>query len=77
MAKGKKYDIRIVQDKKGWTAEIIRQVTSTKTMVSKSQKGFATEAEAQAWGENELKAFMQSLAERNKRRAEKRKQELT
>ena len=73
MAKGKKYDVRIVKDKKGWIAEITRQVTSKKTVVSKSQGGFASEEEAQAWGETELKIFMQNLAEQNKRRAEKRK----
>jgi len=73
MAKGKKYDVRVVQDKKTWTAEIIRHITSKKTVVSKSQGGFDAEANAQAWGEKELKSFLQNLNERNKRRSEKRK----
>jgi len=73
MAKGKKYDYRIVQDKKTWTAEIVRQATTKKTVVSKSQDGFATEADAKEWGEKELKVFMENLGERNKRRSEKRK----
>ena len=73
MAKGKKYDVRVVQDKKTWTAEIIRHITSKKTVVSKSQVGFVLEADAQGWGEKELKSFLQNLNERNKRRSEKRK----
>lgn len=72
MAKGKKYDYRVVQDDTSWTAEIVRQVTSRRTVVSKSQKGFSSEAEAQAWGEKELKGFLQNLAERNQRRNEQR-----
>jgi hypothetical protein len=73
MAKGKKYDYRVVQDKKTWAAEIVRQATTKKTVVSKSQDGFATEADAKEWGEKELKVFMENLGERNKRRSEKRK----
>lgn len=73
MTKGKKYDYRVVPGKTGWSAEIIRRVTAKKTVVSKSQDGFATELEAQAWGESELKSFSQNLNERNKVRAEKRK----
>ncbi len=70
MAKGKKYDYRVAQasDNSAWSAEIIRQVTSKKTMTSKSQDGFATEAEAVEWGQAELKLFMQGQAQRNKRR---------
>lgn len=71
MAIEKKYDYRVVQDKTAWVAEITRRATSKKTVVSKKQAGFATEAEAQAWGESELKAFLQSLNERNKRRSKK------
>jgi len=67
MTQSKKYDYRISQNKKTWTAEIIRRVTSKRTAVSKSQDGFATEAEAKAWGEKELAAFLENLAERNKR----------
>ena len=69
MAKGKKFEVRIVQKEASWAAEIIRQITSKKTVVSKSQDGFTSESEAQAWGEAELKSFLQTLTERNKRRA--------
>ncbi|MDH5572443.1 MAG: DUF3622 domain-containing protein [Gammaproteobacteria bacterium] len=72
MSKAKKYDFRIIKDNNTWTAEIIRQVTSKRTVVSKSQTGFATEAKAQAWAQDELPAFLKNLNERNKRRAEKR-----
>ena len=72
MAKGKKFDYRVVQDDTSWTAEIIRQITSRETVVSKSQGGFASESEAQAWGESELKSFVQNLSERNKRRDKQR-----
>ena len=73
MTKGKKYVYRVVQDKTTWTAEIVRRVTAKKTVVSKSQGGFATEHEAQAWGESELKSFSQNLNDRNKLRAKQRK----
>ena len=72
MAKGKKYDYRIVQDNSCWTAEIVRQITSRETVVSKSQGGFATESDAQEWGKRELESFLRNLRERNKRRAKKR-----
>lgn len=72
MAKGRKYDYRVVQDGTGWRAEIIRRVTSRKTTVSSSQADFANEAEARAWAEQALKSFSENLSERNKRRSEKR-----
>ncbi len=68
MAKGKKYDYRVVQDDSGWAVEITRQITSRKTVVSKRQDGFASESDAQAWAEKELKVFVQQQSERNKRR---------
>lgn len=73
MAKGKKYDFRVVPDDAGWTAEIIRRVTSKKTIVSKSQNGFAVESDAQEWGQRELQTFLQNQSERNKRHATHRK----
>lgn len=73
MTKGKKYDYRVVPGKAGWSAEIIRRISRQKMVVSKSQDGFATEAEAQVWGEKELKEFSQNLNERNRKRAETRK----
>ena len=73
MAKGKKYDYRIVADKTNWTAEITRRKTSREVVVSKRQQGFASESDAKAWGESELKSFLQNLVEKNKLRSENRK----
>jgi len=72
MTKRKKYDYRVVTDDTGWRAEVIRQVTSKQTMVSKSQDGFASETDAQAWAQQALQSFAENLSERNKRRSEKR-----
>ncbi|MCF6282324.1 MAG: DUF3622 domain-containing protein [Candidatus Polarisedimenticolaceae bacterium] len=72
MAKSKKYDCRVVRDASSWVAEIVRRVTAKESIVSKRQDGFATEAEAEAWGQNELKSFLGGLSERNKRHAKKR-----
>lgn len=69
MTKGRKYDYRVAQDNAGWKAEILRRASSKKTVVSKSQDGFATETEALDWGQRELKALLETLAERNKQRA--------
>jgi len=71
MMKSKQYDIRIVQDDTGWVAELIRRVTTKKTVVTKSQGGFTTESDAQAWGEGEVKAFTQKrrLNKGNKRQS--------
>ncbi|MDX2321735.1 MAG: DUF3622 domain-containing protein [Moritella sp.] len=68
MAKGKKYDFNLVLADGSWTAEIVRKITSKKTVVSKSQAGFASEAEAQVWAETELKGFLQNQIDRNNRR---------
>ena len=72
MAKAKKYDYRIVQGDTDWSAEITRRASSKKTVVSKSQGGFASESEAKKWGEQALESFLESLAERNKRRSSQR-----
>ena len=72
MSKGKKYSYRVVEEGAGWTAQIVRKISVKESAVSKSQDGFASEKEAQAWGETQLKTFLKSLSERNKRRAEKR-----
>ena len=74
MAKGKKYEFHVKQENTGWTAEIIRKVTAKRTIVSKRQKGFSSESEAQEWGESELKAILQSVHERNLQRAQQHKQ---
>jgi hypothetical protein len=69
VTKAKKYDYRVVPNNGSWTAEIVRRASSTKTVVSKSQAGFATEAEAQEWGQREVKSFVQKLDEQNRHRS--------
>ena len=73
MAKGKKYDCRVINEGDNWAAEIIRRKTSKETVVSKHQGGFASEHDAQEWGKEELKSFLNNLSERNKRRSEAQK----
>lgn len=68
MTKGKKYDYRITQDNTTWTAQILRRKTARETIVSKSQDGFTSEAAALEWAQTELKSFLKSLSDRNKRR---------
>jgi len=72
MTQTKKFDFRIVQDKQVWAVEITRRMTARKIIVSKRKTGFATEAEATTWGENELKSFLEKLMLRNERKAKLR-----
>jgi hypothetical protein len=74
MAKGKKFDYRVVQDNGSWCAEIVRRASARESVVSKRQNGFATEAEAQAWGERELLNFVQHLKNRNQQHATERQE---
>ena len=73
MKTSKKYSTKISQVNDSWTAEIIRRVSVEKTMVSKTQADFKSEADANEWAEKELATFLTKQSDRNKRRAEKRK----
>lgn len=77
MAKSKKYVYRVVQDNASWATEIIRRITSKKTVVTKSQSGFPDVDEAEEWGKSEVKALVKThnLNERNKRRSKEHEQE--
>lgn len=77
MTESKKYSYRVVQGDTGWAVDIIRRASSKKTIVSKTQGGFKTEAEAQDWGQEQVKEFLKklNLNEQNKRRAKQSKQE--
>lgn len=76
MAKGKKYEYRVIKDEGAgtWTAEITRRVTSRETVVSKSQDGFATESEALAWAEDAIKSFVRNLVKQNVVRTEEQEE---
>ena len=78
MKKSKKYEYRVMQDNDTWSAEIIRRVTSRVTVVSKEKEGFATEAEAQAWGQAEVETFLKktNIGESQKRRAKEKEAEI-
>ncbi len=67
MPKSRKYDMQVMETDGAWKAEIIRRASAKKSVVSKTQDGFATEAEARAWAEKELATFLE-LNERNKRK---------
>ena len=74
MAKSNKYDFQVTQDNSSWSAQIIRRVTSKKTVVSKSQDGFPSQADAEEWGQKELENFMHNLKNRNQRHSSQRQQ---
>ena len=71
MMKSKKYQCNVAQDKDSWKAEIIRRVSARRSSVTMTKSGFASEAEAMAWGEQEIDALLkkQNLKEMAKRRA--------
>lgn len=74
MSNSKKYQYKITEDSPScWSASIIRQVSSTKSNVSKTKGDFSTEAEAKKWAEAELAEFRQTQAQRNVRKNEQRK----
>ncbi len=68
-----KFAVRVTEKRSGWCAEITRQVTSRKTVVSKRETGFESEELAKAWGEKELAQFIQNQTERSTRKSAQRK----
>ncbi|OBT14026.1 hypothetical protein A9264_02535 [Vibrio sp. UCD-FRSSP16_10] len=72
MSDNKKFTVRTIEKRNGWCAEIVRQISSRRTTVSKREMGFESEEQAQAWGEKELEVFVKNLAERNKRKSAER-----
>ncbi|RJX74258.1 DUF3622 domain-containing protein [Vibrio sinensis] len=74
MSKNKKFAIRVTEKRNAWTAEITRQVTSRKTVVSKREAGFESAELAQAWAEKELAGFVQNQVVRNERKGQQRQE---
>ncbi|EPN4955962.1 DUF3622 domain-containing protein [Vibrio diabolicus] len=74
MSKNPKFAIRVTEKRNGWSAEITRQVTSRKTVVSKRETGFDSEEKALAWAEQELAGFIQNQVVRNERKAAQRQE---
>ncbi|NOI66557.1 DUF3622 domain-containing protein [Vibrio sp. 99-8-1] len=73
MSSSKKFSYNVVEKRSGWTAEIVRQVSSKRSVVSKREMGFESEADAIAWAEKELPSFIALQADRNKRKSAMRK----
>lgn len=74
MSKGKKYSFKIEQVESHWRAQITRQVTSQKVVVTKEKGGFESETDATQWAEKELLEFTKTLASSNTRHGEQRKE---
>jgi hypothetical protein len=72
MTQQKKYGLRVIEAEGTWTAQVTRRMTARKTVVSKSQAGFASEAEASEWGNKALQEIVENLMVRNERRAKQR-----
>jgi len=73
MAKNKKYSFKIEQHGSTWKAQIVRQATTKRTVLSKEQKGFASKTEATNWAELQLQEFTTTLDKSNQRHSEQRK----
>jgi len=74
MSKSKKYNYTITKESDdSWTAAIVRQISSKKTNISKTQGEFKTEEDAKVWAEAELTNFQQTQTTRNTRKNEQRK----
>jgi len=73
MSQSKKYDFSLSQEQDTWNAAIVRRASAKKTVITKTQSNFKTEAEAKKWAEDELVLFTAKQSAQNKRRAEKRR----
>jgi len=69
----KKYQSEILQEGDNWTARITRQVTSRKSLISKQQDGFNSEAEASVWAAAALADFISTQKSANTRQTASRK----
>ncbi|RVU85481.1 DUF3622 domain-containing protein [Leucothrix sargassi] len=72
MASSTKYSVILEEDENIWTANVVRRASRKELIVSKTETGFKTEEEAQAWGDEALKEFVEQQTARNKRHNEKR-----
>jgi len=68
MSNSKKFGINLLEEGTTWTAQITRRKTARETIVSKSETGFESEALAQAWADEAIKEFLDTVVARNKRR---------
>lgn len=77
MKQTKKFAFHLIQEGDSWSVEIIRRVTAKKTRVSKRQNGFASQQEAEQWGQSEVETFIRNmnLNAQKKRRAKNNEQD--
>jgi hypothetical protein len=68
MSNSKKFGILLLEEGTTWTAQITRRKTARETIVSKSETGFESEALAQAWADEAIKVFLETVVSRNNRR---------
>ena len=73
MSKNKKYDYKIELSGSTWKAQIIRHITSKKTIISKQKEAFPDEKSAQQWAEEQLLEFTSTLSASNERHGQQRK----
>ncbi|WP_020209825.1 DUF3622 domain-containing protein [Gilvimarinus chinensis] len=64
MSKNKKFNVQVTDNGGNWRAEITRRASARKTVTSKVQDGFASEAEATQWAEAELKIILDNVRAR-------------
>lgn len=74
MAKGRKFDTRVVPDGAGtWTAQVIRRRTSRGTVVERERAGFTSQTEASQWAVAELCAYLEQRSLARQRSKERRR----
>jgi len=71
MKQSKKFGYNLIQDGGNWSVEIVRRVSAKKTVVSKRENGFTSEADAEKWGKAEVETFLKkmNINDQKKRRA--------
>ena len=73
MASSKKYGLIVEQNNSKWVAKITRKVSSKKTVTTKEQDGFKSQADAQSWAETTLAELTETLKKSNERHGAQRK----
>lgn len=72
MKQSKKYDFHVMQVGESWSVEIIRRVSTKKTVVSKRENGFSSEQDAEVWGKTQAEALLKEMnLKAQKKRREK------
>ncbi|NNJ73378.1 MAG: DUF3622 domain-containing protein [Enterobacterales bacterium] len=61
-----KFNIRLIEKGKTWTAEITRKISARKTSVTKRKTRFASEKDANDWAQAELLALSDKVSKRRR-----------